>query len=209
MADKELLADLALAELQGELVDSLDDIDGASPRFKRGVERFWEHAFHETISAGKWNDAEVWLKLNADDEAPAFGYTQQYKLPSEILRVFSVTNSSDADLSWRVVGRSIYISTTGPIEVVAVRKITVDEASPLLVAAAALRLAARLAVFLGASQTAHDGLNQRWRGAILHGLGVVTSQRSAAQGARASNILDAAGVSPTIGGRLTPKEQSL
>lgn len=205
MANKELLADLALAELQNELVDSLD-VSGASSKMQRGAARFWEFAFHETIQCGKWPEAEVWLNLNADDEAPPFGYSKQFKMPATVLRVFSVVNIDGYD--WQVVGRNIYTSASGPINVIAVQKINVDAASPLLVAAAAVRLAGRLAVFLGASDASKERLLQRFRGAVHHGLGATTAQRSTTRGAQASTLLDVADITPLEGNRLTPKEQS-
>lgn len=116
--------------------------EGESTREAETCARNWEQALQIVLARGAWTGARKRATLARVATDPAFGWTAQYELPADFLRVVE-TNAID----WMVEGGRFLTDadTADTIELVYITKSPVlDRLHPELIDAIAAELAARI-----------------------------------------------------------------
>ena len=139
MASAVDVASKALALIGSEPITSLDPPDN-TVRAKT-IALQYNDARDATLRAHPWNFAIKRASLSADVAAPVWGYSQQFTLPNDNLRLLEV-ESSDRDLyPWRVEGGKVLSDLTAPINIRYVARIEDTELwDPLFIEAMAAHL---------------------------------------------------------------------
>ena len=90
-----------------------------------------------------WNCALARARLPVMAEAPAFGFSRQYQLPADCLRLLPLTVGGYYDtgtIAHRVEGRRVLTDAEAPLDIIYVRRLTdPTDFDPLLVDAVAAR----------------------------------------------------------------------
>lgn len=139
-----------------------DPIASASETNKRarvGV-RLYEEKRKELLVSSRWTFSIERAELALDATAPAFGFTHQFVLPADCLRVLGLYDANQGlhqytatDKIWKVEGRR-FLYTESTARVFYVRDvITVPDFDPLFDVALALRIAMDAAYALGNGQS--------------------------------------------------------
>jgi len=102
------------------------------------------HAVDATLRAYNWNCATARAELAQDSAAPTWGYSYQYPLPNDCLRVLQLER---LDLKFKVEGRKL-LTNESSAKILYIKRIGAGEMDPLLIDAVAARLAAELAYAL-------------------------------------------------------------
>lgn len=104
-----------------------------------------------------WNCALARARLPVMAEAPAFGFSRQYQLPADCLRLLPLTVGGYYDtgtIAHRVEGRRVLTDAEAPLDIIYVRRLTdPTDFDPLLVDAVAARLAWQIGYNLTGSRT--------------------------------------------------------
>lgn len=138
MEDKTEVVNNALIFLGVAPIANLDE-DGSDTAI--AARTVFAAALRETLRAHPWNFAIGRQKLAALADAPTFGWTYQFQLPADCLRVLSVGKGIT---SWRVEGKRI-LADTAALDLRYVRKVDeLIEWDDLAAAALARNLAAKL-----------------------------------------------------------------
>lgn len=134
------ICNLALGHLGEARITSLDE-DSVSAR---ACVLHYESVRDEVLRSHRWNFAQDRKVLTALEELPPFGWSRQYELPAECLRVLEVNGSEAGDLvssEYLVEGRKI-LTNAEEVRLVYIRDVPdVSAYDPLFVRAFALRLA--------------------------------------------------------------------
>lgn len=124
MASKVAIANAALTKAGDQHISTLDDSEGESARVISSV---WDQLRDAELRARNWNFAMKRASLAALASAPAWGYSTEYQLPSDCLRIIQVgeffpgmsltdyRGSSEAD--WQVEGRKILTNLEAPLKI--------------------------------------------------------------------------------------------
>lgn len=133
------IANLALSMLGDEPIISLTE-DNSNAR----VMNLWYEPIRDAVlQSHPWNSVAARAQLSADSTAPVFGFTYQYQLPSDLLRLVQF---NDGKTPFRIEGKKL-LTNAAPARVRYVRKETDPNAfEPLLVLAIAAHLAYSTAV---------------------------------------------------------------
>lgn len=136
------ICNLALIELGQEPISSLASDQSEAARICRAK---WPEVRDAVLRAGAWRCLTRRAALARLAEAPAFGYSYQYQLPTKCFRVLSV---SPEGAVWTVEGRSLLTDE----EEISIRYIEYDTGAdsvslfdPLLTAVIVAQLAATIA----------------------------------------------------------------
>lgn len=129
----------ALDYLGQSPITSLDDGTAAA----RIMSRQYATSRDIVLRSYPWNCAMARVSLAALTSAPAWGFTKQYQLPVDCLRVVEIQGDVDSRIGWRVEGRRLLCDEAGPLRIRYLRQI-VDptEIDALCGDAIAARLAA-------------------------------------------------------------------
>ena len=196
------VAVLAVADLQSELPESLD---AASTATERKAATLAPLVWREVLAMAPWLDAMQRVQLNADGAAaPAYGFGYQYALPASTIRVWRVDGSPHY---WERQGQVIVSNDPGPLNVRLITEIDAAQASPLLISAAAARLAVRLARTMTGSDAVRARLQAGFEQAMMEAHGGVNSQRGVTDQAQAQ-VLYEAGFRPLTSTPLTAVDKS-
>jgi len=97
MASETSICNLALISIGEERINSIDDTN------RRAVicKEFYAATRDAMIRAFPWDFAKARAELAAETTAPEFGYSYQYPLPSDCLKVLSVNGET---IGWEVEG---------------------------------------------------------------------------------------------------------
>lgn len=99
----------ALLMLGAQTINSFSDAD-ALDRAKLCSNLYGDER-NNLLRAHPWNCAVKRLILSPDATVPAFGYAQQFELPSDCLRVLDV-GEGGCQIDYRIEGRRIQANTT-------------------------------------------------------------------------------------------------
>lgn len=163
------LANSALAYLGDSAITDISDTTNKPARL---CNQFAQRAIDETLRLGRWNTATRRKALVADVAAPAFGYTYQYKLPGDFLRMLEVNGEEWQDSSeFFEIEDDRLLSDEDTAQIRYIARIEIGQADALLQEAIALRLACKIAVPLSASaemQAAAMAMFQKALGEARH-----------------------------------------
>lgn len=118
----------------------------------------YDQTRNEVLSDYDWQFARAQATINADSQAPAFGYARRYALPDGTLKVLRV-NGVDEDENfgkWEIVSGYIHTNEISPIQVESISIVTdVAKYPPVFVNVLIVTLAMKLAQLLeiGAGNT--------------------------------------------------------
>lgn len=149
------IANRALTKLGGARIIALDDDSKAS----NTLDSMFDSVRDAELRANIWHFSKARAELPALSEPPAFGYSHQFSLPADYLRLIEihgrrVAPQPDRDGWYSIEGRRILISHAGPLRIRYVRQVedtTLFDA--LFVEAFACRLAAEACETLTQSNT--------------------------------------------------------
>lgn len=156
------VANLALAMVGDERVSRLDTDTSKAAQL---CNEFLPQVRRECLVRHPWNFAMARASLPALATAPAFGWTAQYQVPDDCMKVFRL-NATDPHEPWTREGDAILCNLPAPLGIRYIRDITdPGKWSPLFVRLVAATLAERLAVPLSASQEAAARIAEKLRDA--------------------------------------------
>ena len=145
------ICNLALGKLGAKTVMSLDD---ASPE-ARAAKLHYAATRDEVLRAHRWNFAIKRARVARLAEAPLFGWSAQYTLPVDCLRVLQVNGYEEGQREgrWEVEGRRL-LTSSACAKVKYISRVTdCTLFDPLFVKSLALKLAAELAKPLAGSSS--------------------------------------------------------
>jgi|TARA_R110000803_G_scaffold50766_2_gene105232 hypothetical protein len=122
MASAVDICNLALQRLGSKSISSLTE-DSTSGR---ACNRIYEHARDSELRAHPWSFARSRATLAAEATDPDFGYSKQYPLPSDCLRILpnDGSNTVSRQDDWQIEGRKILTDDTSPIYLVYIKQVT-------------------------------------------------------------------------------------
>lgn len=142
----------ALAKIGAERISSLAE-DNKRARF---CNEQYEKIRDEVLSAHPWNFALLRASLAASVTAPTWGYSTQFLLPTNCLRVVGTEYS---DTVYKIEGRYILSDDEGPFNILYISQVTDPSYFPPLFAEAlSCRLAADLAYAIAQSNTLQSAM---------------------------------------------------
>jgi len=110
------ICNLALQRLGAKSISNLTEDSPAG----RACNRVYDHARDSELRAHSWSFARARVSLPAAATPPAFGFLQQYPLPSDYLRILPNALIDD----WQIEGRSILTNTAAPLLLVYIKRVT-------------------------------------------------------------------------------------
>lgn len=134
------ICNLALGHLGEGRITSLDEDSAAA----RACALHYEQTRDQVLRSHRWNFAQRRAVLSRLSDAPAFGWSFQYELPADCLRVLEINDSEFGDVisdAYVVEGRAL-LTNAETINMVYVQRIEdVGQFDALFVEALALKLA--------------------------------------------------------------------
>lgn len=114
-----------------------------------------------------WNFAKSRASLTQLADAPAFGYTYQYQLPNDCLRVITMNSENQVDQPvWIKEGQYILTDET-EAEIIYIRRVTETGLfTPLFIRALYVALAAELCITLASDRTTQTQLLNEFGGIL-------------------------------------------
>ena len=104
------IANMALILLGQEPLLSFDK----DSRNGRAVRAFFEAARVGVLEDAHWSFATKRVVLAPDAEAPAFGWANQFTLPSDFLKEQFILNGSDSNVTYRIESGKLLTNITEP-----------------------------------------------------------------------------------------------
>jgi len=162
------IANRALTKLGAARIIALDDDSQAS----NTIDSMFDIVRDAELRANLWHFSKARAQLPALSERPPFGFTYQYQLPSDYLRLIQINDvrlqpNPTVDGWYSIEGGRILISQPAPLRVRYVRRVedpTLFDA--LFVEAFACRLAAESAETLTQSNTKKQAAWQEYKEAL-------------------------------------------
>lgn len=117
------ICNLALQRLGAKSISSLTEDSTAG----RECNRVYEHARDSELRAHPWSFARERVSLAADSTAPAFGYANRYKLPTDYLRILPHNGQRDgrpAQDDLQIEGGYILTDDTAPLKIIYIKRVT-------------------------------------------------------------------------------------
>lgn len=125
MASWVQIANKALRRLGAAPIQALTDQTEAA----RAVSDVYEQVRDEVLARHPWNCALVRTSLAADSDAPTWGYSYKFTLPTSpyCLRVWRLSEDFHGDAEWKVIGRTIHTDEAGPLYIEYISRVTDPE----------------------------------------------------------------------------------
>jgi len=120
----------------------------------------YETVKDSVLRAHPWNSAIKRQTLAADTTAPDWGFTKQYTLPADCLRVLAIQNY---DSNYKIEGRKV-LTNDNSLKIVYVARITdPNEMDVLLRESISAALAADIAYAVTANATLQQRMNEKYQ----------------------------------------------
>lgn len=154
-----------LQKLGANRISSLTDENSKNAR---ACNACYEDLRDAELRAHSWNFAIDRVSLAADSEAPTFGRTNAFQLPSDFLKLLEPYPEYNYNsIEWQVEGGKIYTDDTAPLNIRYIKKITnPDLMDPLFREALATKIAFELCEEITQSNTKKEALRQDYKMAI-------------------------------------------
>lgn len=163
-SDVTKICNLALGKLGSERIQSLTDEKQAA----RFCNLFYEQTRDEVLRSHQWNFATARATLSELADAPAFGWENQFALPSDCLRVLQLNGyeqNEQRDL-YEIEGRNLMTDEDAAEVKYTARVTDANQFDPLFIAALATLLAAKLCVPLTGARAQAAELLKEYEGFI-------------------------------------------
>jgi hypothetical protein len=178
---KTQIANLALTKL-GPGSGYITDFDSDTSVPAQAARRVFDAVRDEVLESHPWRFARKRASLAADTTVPAWGFDQQFTLPSDFLRVLSFQNDG---VAYEVEDGVLLCDETAPLYMKYLARVTdTSKFSPTFVSALAARLAVELCSPITKSTTRRDSLWQEYRAMLS------MAQRAEAMGAQSETPPD-------------------
>jgi hypothetical protein len=141
------IVNFALGEVGSNLITSFDDLSAEATLAKAQYKSIRD----AVVISREWTFAKTRYVLAQDAVAPAFGYLYQFVLPTNVLRVLRVYDTTGLDTStqlddWIREGFRVLTNTLGPIYAEVLVRVDESAFAPDMAIALANRLAAEWAI---------------------------------------------------------------
>lgn len=146
MASVVSIVNNALSKIGESNITALDENSNQA----RAANTIYEQIRDAVIRGHRWNFAQKRVQLAKLTTVPAFGFANEFQLPTDLLRVIRM---SETDLIFSVEGRKLLTDEDEARIIYIARIIDPNEFDALFVEALSARLAAELAVTLTESRT--------------------------------------------------------
>jgi hypothetical protein len=155
------IANRALTRLGDRTIVSLTEDSNQA----RAINAIFESVRRTEIRKHPWNFAKARAQLAADADAPLFGYSYQYTLPADCLRVLP---KSDPLLDWRIEGKKIVTNESGPLDIVYIADVTdPNQFDETFIEVLASKLAEEASVRLSNAESKKAQAREDYRAALL------------------------------------------
>ncbi len=137
------IVNLALGKLGGRIIASLEESSVEAKEAKAA----WGPSRDLLLEQRSWTFAKTRRKLNPAATPPAFGWENQYLIPSDVLAVIQCVDDSGESIDWQVEGAYVVANWSGALN--AILKVQVEDAGLWSVAfryAMAMRIAYEIAI---------------------------------------------------------------
>jgi hypothetical protein len=117
-----------------------------------------------------WNFATRRASLPLVSDAPAFGWSRQYELPADCLRILPLTGGliNGADVPYRIEGRRVLSNSAAPVAIVYVARVESEsEMDPMFVRALATSVAAEAASYIAGKASLAELLTKKAENLVL------------------------------------------
>lgn len=117
-----------------------------------------------------WNFATTRASLPLMEEAPAFGWSRQYALPPDYLRILPLTGGyvNGRDIPFRLEGRRLLTNAGAPVSIGYIRRVeNENDMDPMFVRALATTVAASAASFITGKATMKESLAKEAQDLVL------------------------------------------
>lgn len=146
------------------------DYDTDTGETARVLNFMYDQGRLKTLREAKWQCAREYVTISANSQAPAFKWTYSYTLPTDYVRMVSISDI-DPDYvkrpMYEKVGRNIYTDEAAPLKLIYIKDLEeVGDMDELLVDAIALRIAADTAYNITDSLPLAQTLEDKWMAAI-------------------------------------------
>lgn len=139
------ICNLALTSLGQPTIVQIDPPD-ANSKSARLCAQLYPLLRDETLRSHPWRRLKKRAELAADVVAPVWGFTTQFPLPADLLRLLDVYTGDSRLRTWELEGDNLLCDEDGPIQIRYIKDSTdPDEWDSILVTAMAYRLAVDLA----------------------------------------------------------------
>lgn len=141
MATKTQIANRAISKLGEERVSNVDTDNIKAAKVMRYN---WDIVRDALLTAYPWNFAVTRTQLAADTDAPAWGFSKKYTLPTDFLALLEIRDNPDYRLEsdTSTGGLRIVTNQGGPLYILYIRRVeNTAEYDPLFVDAFATKLA--------------------------------------------------------------------
>ena len=138
MASEVGVANIALSHMGQKHISSLDESNESA----RVLNARFDDVRDSVLRAAPWNFAEARASLPKLAAAPAWGYDNQYQLPTDCLFAREIEDGEELNLVWKVEGRKILTDEGAPLNILYTARIEdPNEWDVLFIAALGARLA--------------------------------------------------------------------
>jgi len=103
MASRVSIANMALTILGADRITSLEDNNENARR----LTAIYDYCVEDVLRAHPWNFAITRQQLARLSSTPIFGYTYEFQLPGDCMRVIEVNNGSFVITNYKIEGRKI------------------------------------------------------------------------------------------------------
>ncbi len=140
------LSEVAVATMAANLLDDyrIASLDDDTP-LSRFMAREFGYVRDECLQSYPWHFAVKRAALPVDNEAPAFGWTYRYTVPSDCIRLLPLRKDGawrGDEVPYELESRKILCDVSAPLKIRYIRRVTnIAEWSPLAARAFATRLA--------------------------------------------------------------------
>lgn len=146
MTSRVEICNRALDKLGSAPITSLDD----NVKSARACARMFDSVRDAELRDHQWNFAIARASLPELDEAPVYGFSKQYQLPGDCLKVVEIDPFGD----WKIEGRRVLTNIPAPLRIKYIRRIgETSSFDALFVEALAARLAQELSETLTQSNS--------------------------------------------------------
>jgi hypothetical protein len=152
--------------------------DASVPKNARWALRLYPTVYEATLSLWPWTDAVRRRVAGKHGETPAFGYSAQYELAEDELKVCGVRACG---LSWRREGRFILHSGGDTLSIMTINRVSPEHLNAVTAELISARLAHRMSVALSDSAAKQEVIKKHVMDALREALSTDSWEGSSEQ----------------------------
>ncbi len=196
------LANHALGLIGEALITAITD---QSSKEARTCLKFASAARLETLRLGRWNCATDRVALVELSTAPAGGYSHQFQLPTNFIRLMDVNGEAvkEADEYFEIEGRK-FLTDEESVWIRYIYAAPIGALDPLLQAAVATRLASKIAIPLSGRIEQASAMEELFQRRLAEARGIDAKETQGADNAPWEKVFSRSRSQRSRGGRVNP-----